>query len=72
MEPDESVVLTIVPNEPEAEILCGLLKANGIDCDYRETDSIDSPIEGFVPAGPQEVRVRAEDLEAARALLPEG
>lgn len=71
MEPDESVVLTVVPNEPEAEILCGLLRSNGIECDYRETDSIDSPIEGFVPAGPREILVRPEDVEAARSLLPQ-
>jgi hypothetical protein len=71
VEADESVVLTVVPSETEAELLCGLLQANGIECGYRETDAIDSPIEDFIPAGPQEVLVRKDDLEAARALLPE-
>ena len=71
MDSDKTVVLTVVPNEPEAEILCGLLRANGIECDYRETDSIDSPIEDFIPAGPREVMVHEADLEAARELLPE-
>ena len=71
MEAEESVVLTVVPSETEAEVLCGLLQANGIECGYRETDAIDSPIEDFIPAGPQEVLVREDDLEAARALLPE-
>ena len=71
MDPDETVVLTVVPTAPEAEVLCGLLRANGIECDYRETDAIDSPIEDFIPAGPREILVYEEDLETARALLPE-
>jgi Putative prokaryotic signal transducing protein len=71
MDPDETVVLTVVPTEPEAEVLCGLLRSNGIECDYRETDAIDSTIEDFLPAGPREILVYEADLETARALLPE-
>jgi hypothetical protein len=71
MEQDQTVVLTVVPGETEAELLCGLLRANGIECGYRDTDAIDSPIEGFIPSGPREVLVHEADLEAARALLPE-
>lgn len=71
MSQDQTVVLTVVPNETEAELLCGLLRANGIECAHRETDAIDSPVEDFIPAGPREVMVYERDLEAARALLPE-
>ena len=71
METDETVVLTVVPGETEAELLCGLLRANGIECGYRDTDAIDSPMEDFMAAGPREVFVHEADLEAARALLPE-
>ena len=71
MEAGEEVVLTVVSGEPEAEILCGLLQANGIDCAWRETDAIDSPLEDFTAAGPREILVREPDLEAARALLPQ-
>lgn len=71
MEQGQTVVLTVVPGETEAELLCGLLRANGIECGYRDTDAIDSPIEGFIPSGPREVLVHEADLEAARALLPE-
>jgi hypothetical protein len=71
VETDDRVVLTVVPGETEAELLCGLLRANGIECAYRDTDAIDSPIEGFIPSGPREVLVHEADLEAARALLPE-
>jgi Putative prokaryotic signal transducing protein len=71
MEPGEGVVLTVVSGEPEAEIVCGLLESNGIDCAWRDTDAIDSPLEDFTAAGPQEILVRKSDLEAAKALLPD-
>ena len=69
MEPGEAVVLTVVSSEPEAEVLCGLLQANGIDCGYRDTEAIDSPLEDFTAAGPREILVRESDLEAARELV---
>ena len=71
MDPDKAVVLTVVPGETEAELLCGLLGANGIECAYRDTDAIDSPIESFMTSGPREILVHEADLETARALLPE-
>ena len=71
MEEDQTVVLTVVPGETEAEVLCGLLRANGIECGYRDTDAIDSPMEDFIASGPREVLVHQGDLETARALLPD-
>jgi hypothetical protein len=71
MERDEGVVLTVVPGETEAEVVCGLLRAAGIECAYRDTEAIDSPLEDFIASGPREILVRAEDVEAARALLDE-
>jgi hypothetical protein len=71
VEPDEGVVLTVVSDEAEAQVLCGLLRANGIECAYRDTDAIDSPLEDFIASGPQEILVRDADLEDARTLLPE-
>ena len=68
MEPGEGVVLTVVSGEPEAEVVCGLLRAAGIDCAYRDTEAIDSPLEDFTAAGPREILVRDSDLEAAREL----
>lgn len=69
MESGDGVVLTVVQTEGEAEIVCGLLQTNGIDCEYRETDAIDSVIEDFTPAGPREILVHEHDLEAARELI---
>jgi Putative prokaryotic signal transducing protein len=69
VEPDEQVVVTVVSGETEAEVACGLLRSAGIECAYRDTEAIDSPIEEFVAAGPREIVVRAADLAAARELL---
>ena len=69
MEPEEGVVLTVVSGEPEADVVCGLLRSAGIDCGYRDTEAIDSPLEDFTSAGPREILVRPADLEAARELL---
>jgi hypothetical protein len=69
MEPGEGVVLTVVADEPEAQIVCGLLESNGIDCAYRDTEVIDSPLEDFTAAGSREILVRPADLEAARELI---
>jgi hypothetical protein len=66
---DEGVVLTVVPGETEAELVCGLLRSAGIKCGYRDTEAIDSPIEDFIASGPREVLVKEEDLETARQLL---
>jgi hypothetical protein len=71
VDPDRTVVLAVVPGETEAEVLCGLLRSNRIECAYRDTESIDSTIEDFIAAGPREVLVYETDLETARALLPE-
>jgi hypothetical protein len=69
MEPHEGVVLTVVSDGTEADLVCGFLGTAGIDCAYRDTEAIDSPLEDFTAAGPREILVREADLEAARALL---
>jgi putative signal transducing protein len=69
MEADDTVVLTVVDSEPEAEIVCGLLRSEGIECASRDTEAIDSPLEDFIAAGAQEIIVREHDLQAAKELL---
>jgi hypothetical protein len=71
MASDDSVVLTVVASEPEAELVCGMLRSAGIACAYRDTQTIDSPLEDFTAAGPREILVHASDLERARELLPD-
>ena len=69
MDPEQSVVLTVVSGEPEADLVCQLLRTAGIECGHRETEAIDSPLEDFTAAGPREILVQEADLEAARAVL---
>jgi hypothetical protein len=70
MDPDQTVVLTVVSSEPEAEVVCGLLRSASIECAYRDTEAIESSLEDFTAAGPREILVHAADLDDARALLP--
>jgi Putative prokaryotic signal transducing protein len=68
MENEDIVVLTVVSGEPEAEIVCGLLRSAGIKCGYRDTDPI-TPLEDFTAAGPREILVAAVDLDDAKSVL---
>ena len=69
MEHSDAVVVTRVSSETEADIVCGLLRSAGLECGYRDTEAIDSPIEDFTAAGAREILVHEWDLEAARQLL---
>jgi putative signal transducing protein len=69
MSSDPGVVLTTVASEAEAELVCGLLRANGIECGYRDTEAIESSLEDFIASGPREVLVHAADLELAKELI---
>ena len=66
------VVLTVVHDEMEADVLCGMLRVNGIACSYRRSD-ISSAVWGGTPAigGPTEVLVNELDFARARDLLPQ-
>jgi hypothetical protein len=66
---DDTAVLTVVSTETEAELVCGLLRSEGIECGHRDTDAIDSSVEDFIAAGRQEILVRESDLQAAKELL---
>ena len=68
----EPVRVTTIPGEPEAEVFCGLLRANGIKCAFRPTDEPDSAFEGFGgEGGNYEILVDPADLDDAKALLNE-
>jgi hypothetical protein len=69
MAEEEVSVVTVVSSEPEAQVVCGLLRSAGIECAYRDTPSIDSSLEEFMAAGPREILVHPADVAAARTLL---
>jgi len=63
-----SVRLTVVPDEGEAELLCGQLRAEGIQCAHGPTDiSAERALEF---GGWRQVVVDEADLARARELLP--
>jgi hypothetical protein len=65
------VRLTVVPDEGEAEALCGLLRTEGIECSYRDTDiSAGGIFGGRTFGGWREILVAEGDLERARELVP--
>jgi hypothetical protein len=63
------VPLTIVPNEAEAELLCALLRTEGIACDHRQTNFSAGAMDGMPSGGPREVVVAEESLERAQEIL---
>ena len=69
MEADDSVVVKVVSGESEAQVVCGLLRSEGIECAYRDTEAIDSPLEDFIAAGSREILVHAADLGKLRRRL---
>jgi hypothetical protein len=66
---DERVTVATVSNEVEAEVVCGLLRANGIECAHQVTEATDSALEEFTADGPREILVHPSDEETARELL---
>jgi hypothetical protein len=66
------VRLTIVPNEPAADLLCSLLRAEGIACRHQVTDLGAGALDGVAPIGSRAVFVGSADLERARELVASG
>lgn len=64
----EPVHLTVVRNEAEAELLCGLLRSEGIECDHRPTNFGVGTMDGL-SGGAREVFVAEEGLEQAQEIL---
>ena len=67
-----TVTLTIVHDEMEADVVCGMLRANAIECAHRKTNVAGAWSVGFASGGPIEILVDEHDLAAARELLSTG
>jgi hypothetical protein len=65
----DAVYLTLVPSEVEAELLCALLRTEGIDCEQRPTNFSVGMMDGMPGGGPREVFVDEHDLARAREIL---
>ena len=60
--------LSIVSDEGEAEVVCGLLRAEGIRCFHRVTD-LSAPMRGASLIEWREILVLASELPRARELI---
>jgi hypothetical protein len=65
----ELVPLTVVSTAAEAELLCALLRTEGIECDHRATNMGVGAMDGMPGGGPREVVVAKESLTRAQELL---
>lgn len=66
-----AVTLTVVHDEAEAEVVCGFLRANNIECFHRKTNVAAGAYTNVLGrGGPIEVVVDEHDEQAARQLLP--
>lgn len=65
----DAVYLTLVPSELEAELLCALLRTEGIECEQRPTNFSVGTMDGMPGGGPREVFVHERDLARAQELL---
>ena len=66
---DQLVRVAIAPNEPAADMLCSLLRTEGIRCMSRVTDVGAGALDGVAPIGSREVLVNSDDEARARELL---
>jgi hypothetical protein len=66
---DDWVVVKVASNEPEAELLCSLLRDAGIECVPRLTNRGAGAGDGLGISGEHEVMVSARDAQDARELL---
>jgi hypothetical protein len=65
----DAVYLTLVPSEIEAELLCALLRTEGIECEQRPTNFGVGAMDGMPGGGPREVFVGEQDLAQAQEIL---
>ena len=68
-----AVTLTVVSNDLEAEMLCGMLRANGIKSAYEKTEAgaAIGMYRRTSQAGPTSVLVDETQLAQAQNLLPD-
>jgi hypothetical protein len=63
------VVVEVARNEPEAELLCSVLRDAGIECQPRLTNSGAGAGDGLGTAGAHAIMVSPQDAQDAREIL---
>jgi len=70
-EVDDLAVMEVVGSEPEAELICSILRDAGIRCMQRITNAGSGASDGIAVGGSREIVVRADELAVARELIRE-
>ena len=66
---DEWVVVEVAASEPEAELLCSILRSAGIQCLPRLTNRGAGAGDGLGTVGAHDILVSPRDAQEARELL---
>jgi hypothetical protein len=66
---DELVVVEVAGSQPEAEMLCSLLRSGGIACMPRLTNRGAGAGDGWGIGGQHQIMVRSKDAQTARKIL---
>jgi hypothetical protein len=66
---DDLVVVTTVPTQVEASLVCDVLREEEIPCYDRPTNFAVGAADGAWAPGPREIVVRAADAERARDVI---
>jgi hypothetical protein len=69
---DEFVAVEVAGTQPEAEMLCSVLRDAGIACLARLTSRGAGVGDGLGIGGQHEIVVRSQDARAAREILRQG
>ena len=68
---DDWVVVEVAGSEPEAELLCSVLRGSGIECLPRLTNSGAGAGDGLGSVGAHDIMVSPQDEQDAREILHE-
>jgi hypothetical protein len=66
---DDLAVMDVVGSEPEAELVCSILRDAGIQCMQRITNAGSGAMDGMTIGGPREIVVRSAELDRAREVM---
>ena len=61
--------MEVVGSEPEAELVCSILRDAGIQCMQRITNAGSGAMDGMAIGGPREIVVRSVELDRARDVV---
>ena len=66
---DDRVIVEVASSEPEAELLCSVLRGSGIECLTRVTNSGAGAGDVLGSVGAHDIMVSPQDAQDARAIL---